>query len=149
VRIRLRDQVLTLLAWAVYLEIMYKPVLGGIAWLGSGLGVRHLLQVVEVEWTIDVRPHLWIALVLVVWIVVIGASRKRHLQRQASPENRVPALSPEEQFASTGVPVSQVSLWQGARRLRVHHDEQGRISRVVSDPVRDPNRGLEASGAGV
>jgi poly-beta-1,6-N-acetyl-D-glucosamine biosynthesis protein PgaD len=132
--IRLRDLLLTLLAWLAYLWILRNPVFACIAWLSPSWGA-YLQTVFGKVTNIDIRPYLWIAAGLVAWIVTNGLLRRHRLRQEASPDHAVPALPPEEQFAAAGVPASQVSWWQGARHLHVDHDAQGRIVGATSDPA--------------
>jgi len=129
--VRLRDLVLTLLAWLAYLWILRDPVLASIAWLSPSLAA-HLTAVFGEVPNIDVQPYLWVATGLVAWLFLSGMLRRRRLQSKASLDNVAQKLPPEDQFAAAGVPLAQVALVHAARRLCIDHDEQGRIVRVES-----------------
>jgi poly-beta-1,6-N-acetyl-D-glucosamine biosynthesis protein PgaD len=136
--IRIRDLVLTLVAWAAYVWILREPVIAGVNWLSPSAGAA-LKQTFGVTPDIDIRPFLWIAAGLVAWLVVIAMLEKPRLQRQPSPDNVTPALSPDDQFAAAGVPAAQVAVCRGAGRLRVDHDARGRIVRIEADPAPESN----------
>jgi poly-beta-1,6-N-acetyl-D-glucosamine biosynthesis protein PgaD len=133
-RIRIRDFVLTLMAWLVYAWILRQPVVALVTWLSPSTGAV-LERIFGVTLGIDIRPFLWIAAGLVAWLVSIGVLQKQRLRRQPSLDNVVPALPLEDQFAAAGVPYAQIALLHGSRRLRIDHDEQGRIVRIESEPA--------------
>jgi hypothetical protein len=89
-----------------------------------------LRETVDVEFTVDLWPFVWVAAVLVAWIASFGVLHRQDLSRQAHAEHDVPALPPEPHFEAAGVPVSQLPLWREARCLRVHYEE-GRITSVT------------------
>ena len=137
---RLRDLVLTLLAWLAYLWILREPVIACIGWLSPTLGAR-LEQVIEVAFTLNLWPYPWIAAGLVTWIALWGVRHRRRLQQQASGDHDVPALLPEAQFATAGVPGSELSVWRGARCLHVQYDTEGRITGATPSPRLHPFSG--------
>jgi poly-beta-1,6-N-acetyl-D-glucosamine biosynthesis protein PgaD len=131
---RVRDLVLTIAAWLVYLWILREFLVLGIAWVSPALGAR-LKQVIDVDFSVDLRPYAWIAAGLVVWLAITGVLRRHYLRQQPSAENTVPMLPPEEQFAAAGVPVSQLQTWRESRCLHVQHGQEGRISGVTTPGV--------------
>lgn len=123
---RLRDLLLTLLAWVVCVLVMRKPIVDLVAWLSPELGA-HLRALIPAEFTVDTGPYLWIAGALVVVLVLNGIARRQYLRRVPSADQVVPPLPPQAQFDRAGVPVEQRDAWRGARRLLVRHAADGRL----------------------
>ena len=123
---RLRDLLLTLLAWVACVLIMRKPIVDLVAWLNPELGTR-LRALIPTDYMVDTRPYLWIAGALVVVLVLNGISRRQYLRRAPSADQTVPPLAPQAQFDCAGVPAGQRDAWRGARRLLVRHAADGRI----------------------
>ncbi|MDL9997509.1 PgaD family protein [Variovorax sp. J22P240] len=129
---RIRDLVLTIAVWLAYLWILRKPIVIVIGWFSPGLEA-FLRKKIDIAFTVDLRPYVWIAAVLVAWLVLSGVLRRRDLSRQVDAEHNVPPLPPEQHFAIAGVLVSKLPVWRESRCLRVHFDE-GRITSVTVTP---------------
>ena len=129
---RVRDLVMTLFAWMAYLWFLREPVIAGVAWLSPSAGT-YLGNLIERPLAVDLRPYLWMAAGLMVWLGLAGLSRWRRLRQQPSRDREVPPLLPDEQFAAAGVALPDQPPWREARCLRVQHDSQGRVLGAAPD----------------
>ncbi|MEJ8857327.1 poly-beta-1,6-N-acetyl-D-glucosamine biosynthesis protein PgaD [Variovorax robiniae] len=127
---RLRDMVLTLLAWMAYLWILRRFLVAGIAWLSPAAG-EYLRGVIDVSYVVHLQPYLWVAAGLVIWLALAGLGHRRHLRSQGGTGQEVPPLSPEAHFAARGVQASASTAWREARCLQVAFDAEGRITGVA------------------
>ncbi|MEJ8848438.1 poly-beta-1,6-N-acetyl-D-glucosamine biosynthesis protein PgaD [Variovorax rhizosphaerae] len=127
---RLRDLVLTLLAWIVYLWILRKPIVACIAWLSPSTG-EYLKETVDVSFSVHLQPYLLVAAGLVTWLTLAGLGRRQHLRSQVGTGQEVAPLPAEAQFAARGVQASAMPAWREMRCLQVTFDNEGRITRMA------------------
>ncbi|MDM0073713.1 poly-beta-1,6-N-acetyl-D-glucosamine biosynthesis protein PgaD [Variovorax sp. J2P1-59] len=131
---RLRDLVLTLLAWMAFLWLLRGPVVAAVVWLSPSARV-YLERWIDVDFAVDLRPYLWVAGGFVVALAFAGVWQRHHLRRQPSADQDVAALQPDAQFAAAGLSASDLSLWREARRLHVLYDGEGRITGASAGPM--------------
>ena len=151
--LRVRDALLTLIAWFLLLWVLRDALLSLVAgvspeaaartaaWLENRLSpmLGHLVPVAPAVFWRELDDFLYAALAFVAWLVMWGWLNREQLQRQppalGAPhgDNVSPSpLATSEQFATNGAqPLA--SLWQQARRLRVQCDDFGRVLHVRVD----------------
>jgi poly-beta-1,6-N-acetyl-D-glucosamine biosynthesis protein PgaD len=125
----LRDIVLTMLLWAGWLYLLLAAI--GTLWMPPF--VQHLLPVEPPErpWIVLRAALLCISIAIFVCALMLlrvlferrkfrGEDRRRYFPR---PDDAVIG-------AAFGVPAADLPAWRTARRLVVHHDEEGRIMGV-------------------
>lgn len=130
---RVRDVLLTILAWLAYVVILRKPIVNIIAWASPSLGAS-LKEVIGIDYAVDTVPYLWIASGLVLVLVLSGVRRRADLRRVPNASQDVPSLSPGAQFDAAGVPLAQRGSWRDARCLHVRHDRDGQIESASAVP---------------
>jgi len=136
---RLRDLVLTLLAWVAYLWILRKPLVACIGWLSPRAGA-YLEGIVDVSFSVHLQPYLLVAAGLVAWLALAGLGRRHHLRSQAGTGQEVAALPPEAHFAARGLQASALPAWREPRCLQVAFDDEGRITGVAPGHGEDGPR---------
>jgi len=130
---RVRDVLLTILAWLAYVVILRKPIVNIIAWASPSLG-ESLKEVVGIDYAVDTVPYLWIASGLVLVLVLSGVTRRADLRRVPSTSQDVSPLPPDTQFDAASVPLAQRENWRAARCLHVRHDSDGQIESASAFP---------------
>ncbi|MEJ8815893.1 hypothetical protein WKW77_32860 [Variovorax ureilyticus] len=140
--VRVRDLLLTLLAWLVYVVILRKPIVNLVTWISPSVG-SWLKEVVTIDYALDTTPYLWIASGLVLWLVLSGVRRRGDLRRLPSADQHLQPLAADAQFEAAGVPLAQQGDWRNARGLRVRHDRDGQIAgaTVMTATEQDPFMG--------
>lgn len=146
---RLLSTALTVGFWVLY-AYLWLPVLGLLGW---AFGVsRFYEEMVRLE---GYRPLLqllgWYGLVvgLLAGSLIAWASwnyrRFRHMHRRAAPR----PVGLDQIAGHGGVEPARLLLWQRARVLTVHHDEDGRIVDVRPHGAPPPERigAVPATGA--
>lgn len=152
--LRVRDTVLTLVAWLVLLWVLRDALLSLVAgvspeaaartaaWLESRLSplFGHLVPVAPRVFWRELSDFLYAALAFVAWLAVWGWLNRERLQRQP-PGPGAPALRSDPSpaalpasahFAAAGVQPG-AAQWQHARRLHVQFDDAGRVLQARAD----------------
>lgn len=127
--LRLRDIVLTVLLWTVWVYLLMAAI--GTLWVPPF--VQHLLPVEPPEhpWVVLRAALLCVSIAIFVCALMLlrvlferrkfrGEDRRRYFPR---PDDAVIG-------AAFGVPPGDLPGWRAARRLVVHHDEDGKVTRV-------------------
>lgn len=127
--LRLRDVALTVLLWAGWLYLLLAAI--GALWVPPF--VQHLLPVEPPEhpWVVLRAALLCVSIAIFVCALMLlrvlferrkfrGEDRRRYFAR---PDDDVIG-------AAFGVPPAELPGWRAAKRLVLHHDEDGKVTRV-------------------
>ncbi|WP_198376942.1 poly-beta-1,6-N-acetyl-D-glucosamine biosynthesis protein PgaD [Neoroseomonas rubea] len=127
--LRLRDIILTSLLWAGWLYLLLAAI--GAVWVPPF--VQHMLPV-------EPPDHPWLVLraallcvsiaVFVCALMLIRVLFERRKFRGEDRRRYFPRPDDAVIGAAFGVPPADLPGWRAARRLVVHHDEEGRVTGV-------------------
>lgn len=129
--VRLRDVILTILLWMVYLLSMrdFFFFLGDVAdWAWHGFAHSENYK------SFDILPtFLFYSEVTLVFLAVfIGWARYNQFRfRGKSRRKAAGPVTPDDLAAFYGLEPRQIETWQDAKILTVHHDKKGRIAQAL------------------
>ncbi len=130
-RIRARDFLLTLLAWAAFCWMMMDALQLTFDWLRPPFGQLTFLDAPDWDalWK-ALRPFVQLTGLLVVWISFWAVYRRKTLRPQQTVPQAPATLDPELLCARYAVAMHQLELWQRTRCVTVDVVEGGRIIAV-------------------
>ncbi|WP_158985378.1 poly-beta-1,6-N-acetyl-D-glucosamine biosynthesis protein PgaD [Lysobacter panacisoli] len=135
---RLRDFVLTLLAWLVLLYLLRDMMTAGGYWVLDRFGIEHPVP----PWPAgkilrDLAPFMGVVLLLVGWLAAFALVRWRRLIDTREALSQPDPLEPAVQADALGLSRTDGSALQDSRVMVVHLREDGTVSGV--EP-RGPDR---------
>ncbi len=133
VSIRVRDTVLTWLAWLAFAWLLRDAALLLHDWSREPFGQLTYLEAPDwpVLW-LRLRPFMQLAGLLAVWLGFWSLARRRALKAQASAGGQPAALDPALLCSQYSVSAPQLQAWQGSKVVTVDIDDSGCIVSVPS-----------------
>ena len=129
--VRLRDLVLTLLAWIVLLYAV-SPIWIAL-WLDIqlllGFRMAHVASIPPSPWHV-LRPFLGVAALFALWLVSFAIVRRHLYLTKWHVSNQPPALPRKEQTERSGVSAELTEQLLGQRNSIVRFDAHGRLKDV-------------------
>ncbi len=141
--IRVRDFLLTLLAWVAFCWMLKDAFHLTFDWLRPPFG--RLTFLAEPDWAAlwkPLRPFVQLTGVLVIWISFWAIVRRNTLRPQQEIPVAPAALDPETLCARYAVSVTQLTLWQQSKCVTVDVFEG---SKIVAVDVADADHTHAAS----
>ena len=140
---RARDLILTMLAWALLMYFMRD------LWLLLYEYAEDLILKIDTAHLVDwisiwrrIAPFFYVALLLVIWIVVIGSLRRRAIRSTGLIHGKNSLRTVQQQFPMKqinlgvlakrfGVDQSQLEQWQSMRTVDVSVDDETGAKNII------------------
>jgi poly-beta-1,6-N-acetyl-D-glucosamine biosynthesis protein PgaD len=137
--VRLRDLLLTILAWCAFAWMLRNAILLSVDWFREPFGQFTYMQ--APDW-----PRLWerlrnyvnVAALLVVWIAFWAVYRSKDLKPSGLTEAPPQALADSVLCARYRVAPEQLQSWQAQQVVTVDVAADGRISDATPGKLRTP-----------
>jgi poly-beta-1,6-N-acetyl-D-glucosamine biosynthesis protein PgaD len=131
--IRLRDIVLTIIMWGLYIYFIrdtYDFLQEFVAWGMNGFHDRSTYPTLKILDTISIYAQVAgiLGSVFIAWALYNLARFRGRNRRKFSPTVAVADLA-----AFYGHKESEIAAWQQSRTLVIHHDENGNVAKVEAN----------------
>ena len=133
--VRLRDVVLTLLAWALLLYLMRETLHLLHDYLRAP--IFEFTNATPPDWEElwgRLRPFSYFVAALTLWLLFWALTRGRRM-RDTAPVAQPASLATKQHAAAFGLESAAVARWTEARILVVHFDAQGHVSHAEAKCV--------------
>jgi len=133
--VRLRDVVLTLLAWALLVYLMRETLHLMHDYLRAP--IFEFTNATPPDWEElwgRLRPFSYFVAALTLWLLFWALVRGRRM-RATAPVAQPASLATKQHAAAFGLENAAVARWTEVRILVVHFDAQGHVSHAEAKPV--------------